>query len=108
MSTPTQAATRSRFGDAVLLLFLGTQVTDGALTYVGILSFGTHIEANPIVSWYVGVLGVGAAIVSAKVFATLCALTLHVRERHRTLAFLSLVYLAAAVWPWIRVLSEIQ
>lgn len=93
------------WGNTVLLAFLLTQVSDGVLTYVGIVSYGPQIEGNPIVAWYIGALGAAAAIVATKAFAMFCAATLHLRARHRTLGALTLIYLAAAVWPWIRVLN---
>ena len=103
---PSPAAPPSPlWGNTVLLAFLFAQASDGVLTYVGIVSYGPQIEGNPIVAWYIGALGAAAAIVATKAFAMFCAATLHLRARHRTLGALTFVYLAAAVWPWMRVLS---
>src|SRR5207237_3737481 len=104
MTSPAHPA--RLWGKAVLLAFLFTQASDGVLTYVGIVRYGAQIEANPIVAWYIAVLGAGAAIAATKIFAALCATTLHLRAHHRTLGALTLVYLVAAVWPWIRVLTD--
>lgn len=95
---------RSRFGDATLLVFLVAQVCDGAFTYVGVQAFGTGIEANPIVAWYIAGFGVGAALIVVKGLALACAALLHLCACHRTLAVLSAVYGVAAVMPWITVL----
>jgi hypothetical protein len=99
---------RSYFGDGVLLIFLFAQLADGALTYVGVRVFGLEIEANPIVSWYIAAFGVGAALVAAKLLAATCAMTLHMTARHRTVGVLTILYLAAAVWPWATLFSVIS
>ena len=91
---------RSRFGDAVLVLFLLTQIVDGLFTYLGISTFGLPIEANPLVAWPVAVLGTGAALILVKTVAAACASFLHWRAMHRTLGVLTIFYLAVAVWPW--------
>ena len=99
---------RSHFGDGVLLIFLFAQLADGALTYIGVHVFGLEIEANPIVSWYIAAFGVGAALVAAKLLAATCAMTLHLTSRHRTVGVLTILYLAAAVWPWATLFSIIS
>ena len=95
---------RSVFGDAILLAFLLTQLSDGVLTYVGISTFGEGIEANPLLAWYIATFGVGVAVVGAKALAVGCAVTLHAYARHRTVGVLTIVYLAAAVWPWTHIM----
>lgn len=97
-------STRSLFGDAVLVAFLVAQVCDGVFTYLGITIFGTGIEANPIVAWYVMAAGVGTALVAMKALAVACGATLHFRAMHRTVGVLTVVYLSGAVWPWSRLL----
>ena len=92
--------TRSMFGDAILLLFLLAQLMDGVFTYVGISKFGEAIEANPLLSWYIATFGPAVALIGAKALAVACAATLHFCARHRTVGVLTIVYLAAAVWPW--------
>jgi len=97
---------RSYFGDSVFVLFVFAQIADGILTYAGLRVFGHSIEANPILSWYIAVLGAGMALVIAKALAVGCASTLHLTARHRTVGILTVVYLAAAVWPWVTLFSE--
>lgn len=97
---------RSFFGDLVLLVFLLAQVSDGALTYLGVHVFGFDIEANPVVAWYIAAFGVGIAVIFVKMLAVACAATLHLRARHRTIGLLAILYLGAAVWPWTNLLSE--
>lgn len=88
------------FGVCILLVFLVAQLLDGVFTYVGISRFGEAIEANPLLSWYIATFGAGVAVVGAKALAVACAAALHLCDRHRTVAVLTLVYLVAAVWPW--------
>jgi hypothetical protein len=95
---------RSRFGDAVLLVFVAAQVCDGVCTYVGVHLFGTNVEANPIVAWYMAGLGVGIALIAVKGLAFSCAAVLHFCAFHRTLAVLSALYAVAAVVPWLTLL----
>ena len=97
-------ARRSLFGRGVLLIFILTQVADGLLTYLGIKIFGTAIEGNPLVAWYVAAYGAGVALIGAKGFAVACAFALHLRAMHRTIGALILVYLTAALLPWSRLL----
>ena len=91
---------RSLFGRGVLAVFILTQVADGLFTYLGIKTFGTGIEGNPLVAWYVAAYGAGIALVGAKAFAVACGFALHLRAMHRTIGALILVYLGAALWPW--------
>ena len=94
----------SRFGDFVLILFLISQVLDGALTYVGVLTFGRSVEANPLLHWLMGTVGEGPALTGAKVVAGSCGIALHLTAVHRIVAALTAFYLAAAILPWTSIL----
>ena len=98
---------RSYFGDGVFVIFVLAQMADGILTYLGLHAFGQSIEANPILSWYIAALGAGIALSIAKTLAVGCALTLHLKARHRTVGVLTVFYLALAVWPWVTLFSEV-
>jgi hypothetical protein len=104
VAAPSSRSPRSRFGDAVLLVFLVAQVCDGVLTYVGVHTFGASIEANPVVAWYIAGLGVGTALIAAKGLAFSCAALLYLFDRHRTLAALAVLYAVVAVVPWLTLL----
>ena len=99
---------RSLFGDAVLLAFLGAQLCDGVFTYVGVHVFGLQVEANPIVGWYIAMLGVGSALIATKVLAVACAAVLHFFARHRVVGALTIFYLTMAVKPWVHLLTSID
>jgi hypothetical protein len=99
---------RSWFGDFVLLAFLAAQFFDGALTYVGVHHYGLGIEANPIVGWYIAVLGIGYALLATKALAIACAALLHVFARHRVIGVLTIIYLTLAVTPWVHLLSTLD
>ena len=96
---------RSPFGKAVLLMFILTQVADGLFTYFGIKMFGTDIEGNPLVAWYVVAYGAGVAVLGAKGLAVACGAALHLRAMHRTIGALTIIYLTAAVWPWFQIFT---
>jgi hypothetical protein len=93
------------FGDIVFLLFLLTQLSDGVMTYQGIVSFGTAIEANPLLGWCIVTFGPGVAMIGAKSVATVCAAALHLCAMHRTIGALTLLYVGAALLPWAHVLD---
>jgi hypothetical protein len=97
-------ARRSVFGDIALVAFLLAQCLDGVFTYVGVLTFGPGIEANPIIASLMAAFGSGPALAGAKVAAGLLGICLHVRQVHGAVALLSLFYVAAAIVPWSLIL----
>jgi hypothetical protein len=116
MATPTLTLSRSqssagpraipstRAGNVTWIAFVLAQVSDGALTYVGISTFGPSIEANPLLAWLIVATGLGSAILGAKAFALGCGTLLHLQGLHRSLAVLTAVYAGVAVGQWIAVL----
>jgi hypothetical protein len=95
---------RSLFGDAALLVFLFTQCFDGVFTYVGVLSFGLGIEANPLIATLMAYIGHGFGLMTAKSVAALLGIGLHLRQIHAAVALLAGFYLCVAVGPWIAIL----
>ena len=93
-------ALRSRFGDAVIVLFLLAQAADGVMTYVGVTTMGAQLEANPILLALMGSLGHGATVAGAKLFAGALGISLHLVGVHRVVALLTAVYVIGAVAPW--------
>ena len=98
---PTQ---RSLFGDAVLVLFLLAQCFDGVFTYVGVVTFGLGIEANPIVATLMRSFGHGPGLVTAKAVAIALGIGLHLRQVHSAIALLAAFYVVVALVPWIAIL----
>ena len=94
-----------RFGNTVIILFFLSQALDGALTYVGISLLGRDIEGNPLLHWLMGAAGYGPALALAKVSAAGFGIVLHLASVHRAVALLTLLYLSAAVVPWMAVLA---
>ena len=77
----------------------------GRLIFHGrVNTFGSWIEANPLVAWYASVFGPAVAFTAAKLFAIGCGTMLYLMSRHRTVAALTLFYLAFAVMPWAHIL----
>ena len=89
------------FGAPTLFVFVAVQCTDAWLTAIGIDRFGSAVEANPILAWYVTAFGAGIALVSAKAIAVGCAAALYAHACHRTLSALTLLYLIFAIIPWM-------
>jgi hypothetical protein len=92
--------------ELVFLAFVTVQALDGIMSYVGVHTFGAWIEANPLVAWYASMFGPAVAFTAAKLFAIACGTLLYLMARHRTVAVLTLFYLAFAVVPWVHVLGS--
>jgi uncharacterized membrane protein len=95
---------RSVFGDIVLLVFLFAQCLDGVLTYVGVVTYGTAIEANPLIATMMAHFGHGLALMGAKTVAGLLGICLHLRQVHLVVGLLAVFYVAVAVIPWVAIL----
>jgi hypothetical protein len=94
----------ARFGDAAIIAFLLSQLADGALTYVGVKTYGTWIEVNPLVGSLMVFLGQGAALATAKIVAAFLGIVLHLRQVHGAVAVLTGLYLMMAIVPWTTLL----
>jgi hypothetical protein len=92
--------------ELVWLAFVTVQALDGIMSYVGVRTFGSWIEANPLVAWYASIFGPAVAFTAVKLFAIACGTMLYLMARHRTVAMLTLFYLAFAVMPWAHVLHS--
>ena len=95
---------RSSFGDLVLVAFLLTQGLDGFYTYVGVLTYGPGVEANPVVGALMAHLGHAAGLASAKAVASLLGICLYFCQVYTVLALLTGFYLTAAIAPWMIIL----
>jgi len=98
-------ARRPSKAELVWLAFVTVQALDGAMSYVGVHTLGTWVEANPLVAWYAAAFGPAVAFTVVKLFAVACGTVLYLMARHRTVAALTLFYLAFAVVPWAQVLG---
>jgi hypothetical protein len=97
-------ATHPLFGNAAVVVFLVAQCLDGVLTYVGVTTFGTRIEGNPLIALLMSHLGQGVALMIAKATAGALGMALHLGGVHRAVACLAFFYVAAAVVPWMAIL----
>ena len=102
--TWTSSASPSLFGDVVVIVFLLAQCFDGVFTYVGVLSFGLTIEANPLISTLMDTFGHGVALTGAKMVAAALGICLHLRQIHSAVAVLAGFYLVVAIVPWVMIL----
>jgi hypothetical protein len=100
----TSSGTRDRFGDVALLIFLLAQASDGVLTYIGVSTYGPHMEGNPIIGWLMASIGQGPALATTKVAAGFFGIALHLSAVHKAVALLAFFYLAVAVVPWVAIL----
>ena len=100
----SRTARRSLFGDVVLVVFLLAQCFDGVFTYVGVLTFGASIEANPLIAMLMTQFGHGAALVGAKAVAAMLGIALHLRHVHSAVGLLAVFYVAVAILPWMVIL----
>jgi hypothetical protein len=93
------------YAELLWLAFVIVQALDGAMSYIGVSLHGLGIEANPLVAWYLGVLGPAAGFTVAKLFAVTCGAVLYVGARYMWVGLLTVVYVIFAVVPWVRLLS---
>lgn len=91
---------RCFFGDFVVLSFVIVQCLDGVFTYLGVRQWGPTIEANPIVSSTVQMVGLGVGLATVKLVAVAFGILLHLRRVHNVVALLTAIYVAAAILPW--------
>jgi len=98
------AIPRDRFGDIALVIFLLAQALDGALTYVGVSTYGLRMEGNPFVGWLMSSMGEAAGLAAAKLAAGCFGVALHLSAVHKTVALLAVFYVAVAVLPWVAIL----
>ena len=94
------ASRNASFGDVALSVFLLTQFLDGLYTYLGVLAFGIHVEANPLIATLMTHLGHGPGLVSAKIVASILGICLYLREIHGVVALLAGLYMTVAIAPW--------
>lgn len=73
-------------------------------TYVGVVTFGTAIEANPLIAGLMLHLGHGTALIASKTVAASFGIALHVQRIHQAVALLAAFYLTVAILPWIAIL----
>jgi uncharacterized membrane protein len=93
-AAPPPTVERSLFGDFVLLAFLIAQSLDGVFTYVGVITYGLDIEANPLLATLMASFGHGLALTGAKLTAAALGICLHLRQIHFTVAIV----------PWMMIL----
>lgn len=103
MGTPG-CTRRSMFGDIALIVFLLAQASDGVLTYIGVSTYGLHVEGNPLIAWLMSAMGEGPALATAKLAAGFFGIALHMSAVHRAVALLAGFYVAVAIIPWVTIL----
>lgn len=95
---------RHLFGDIAIVAFLLVQLLDGILTYIGLSTYGPHMEGNPVIAWLISMMGEGPALATAKLAAGGFGIALHVSAVHKAVALLAGFYFAVAVLPWLAIL----
>ena len=95
---------RASWPELIWLAFVTVQILDGVMSYVGVHQIG-WMEGNPLVAWYATVLGPALAFTVVKLFAVACGSVLYLKARHRTVAALTVFYLAFAVVPWAHIIK---
>lgn len=103
MGTPG-GTRRSIFGDVALIVFLLAQASDGVLTYIGVSTYGPHVEGNPLIAWLMSAMGEGPALAAAKLTAGFFGIALHLSAVHKAVALLAGFYVAVAIIPWVAIL----
>jgi hypothetical protein len=94
---------QSTFGDVALVGFLLVQILDGVFTYLGVSRWGPQVEANPIITSLMTVVGPMSGLAGVKLMAIGFGIALHLRRVHNLVAFLTIIYVAVAILPWTAV-----
>ncbi len=92
-------------GEIAILAFFVAQALDAAFTYWGIAIHGPDIEGNPLLASLMASMGEGPALASAKLAAAGFGMVLHLTHVHKIVAALTLLYVCAALIPWVWVLT---
>jgi hypothetical protein len=88
------------FGNLAVVGFVVVQCLDGVFTYLGVEIWGPGIEANPLISSAVSVVGLGLGLAGVKLVAVGFGILLHLLRIHLLVALLTAIYLAVAILPW--------
>jgi Domain of unknown function (DUF5658) len=92
------------FGNLAIVAFLVAQALDGIFTYIGLVTYGPAVEGNPLLSWLMASVGAPLALTGAKLAASAFGIILHLSAVHRTVALLAMLYVSAAILPWVELL----
>jgi hypothetical protein len=104
--SPTfERLTKPFTGRLVLAVFFVLQIADGLITFEAVTLFGAAAEGNPLLATWMMLVGVGPALLGAKLVACGCAAFLHKCGYHRVLAGLATMYVVLAVGPWLHFLT---
>jgi hypothetical protein len=90
----------------VLLLFLLAQACDGLFTYSAVQAYGIAAEGNMVLATWMAIAGPFPTLFVAKLVAAGGGVLLYYRGIHRTLALLTLLYVVAAIGPWMMVFQS--
>ena len=85
----------------MFVIFIITQLMDGALTYWGVTRFGIDLEMNALLASTMHEIGPGPTLVIAKVLACTCGVVLYSHSYLRPLAAVAGLCLGLAVLPWL-------
>ena len=96
---------RKLAGNVAVTCFIIVQLADWLATYNGLITFGTEIEANPLLRFFMERYDIILALTSAKVAATSAGFLLHLLNRHVEVASLTLLYTWFALLPWAHALN---
>jgi hypothetical protein len=85
----------------LIVLFALLHIADGIVTYFG-LSFAGVEEVNPLVSYFIGVLGLGYSIVLLKLICLMVIGTLYIKRRTiKSLWGTTSLACAASFYVWV-------
>lgn len=86
-------------------------ILDGGLTYIGVQRFGIFVEANPLIRWSMGAIGIVPALVGFKAASMLGVGWMYFtappeQKRHVfwVLTLTVIVLMLVCVIPWIGIL----
>jgi len=93
------------------LLLVICQVLDGFLTYAGLTMLGVSMEGNAFLRVMMEVYGTAPILILVKFMAVICIFVVTVQAHKRKwirpiIVGLIVIYLAAAIIPWVYIISS--
>ncbi len=88
------------FGNVAIIGCIFFQCLDGILTYAVIKIWGLGVEVNPLIVWFMSIMGVGLGLVVTRIWAIGIGLLFYRLGFHNVVALAAGYYLIIVALPW--------
>ena len=92
--------TNCLFGNVAISLFVLAQILDGVSTYIGV-NTGLTREVNPLILWLISVMGLGPALITAKLVGIIIGFWAYLNKAHNFIIASAIFYFVFVLFiPW--------